>query len=133
MSHPLKLRMYLILYFTILGVFYFVLLGLFFCFIFILLDLFVLYHPLPQAQLKWRIGRAMERSSIFYNFLKKKVECITCFFDKKINFQYLKSYIPLNTITIECCPKIFIEFLTLVTLDLLELGEYVDVFIRDSI
>ena len=55
------------------------------------------------------------------------------FFDKKINFQYLKSYIPLNTITIECCPKIFIEFLTLVTLDLLELGEYVDVFIRDSI
>ena len=69
MSHPLELRILsCLVFYNFRGTFILLLshyVCLFFCFIFILLDLFVIYQLLPQTLIKLEIGRAIERGSIF--------------------------------------------------------------------
>ena len=68
MSHRLELRTILsyLIFYNFRGTFILFLLGLLvLLFCFILLDLFVLDYLQPQTLVKWGIGKAMERGSIF--------------------------------------------------------------------
>ena len=83
MSHPLELRMILssLIFYNFRGTFSFFLsyyFCLFFWFIFIVLDLSVLYYLLPQILIKWGIGRAMGGGSIFWQFSgeKARLHCL---------------------------------------------------------
>ena len=57
-------------------------------------------------------------------------DCNTCFHNDIILY-WLESYIPLNTITIKCCPKYLSNGKKFGISYLLELGEFVDAMIED--